>query len=128
MPPLELLLTLDGDGRLDRRTDPVARLPETKPTEGPTEPMREVLVESLRKTVVSLFGRLSLPGRPVGAGQVRLRVSAIVTDVAPTKLTIDGRAEVDPSFTLESGRRVTFRLEVLEVVPAERDATIAPSP
>ncbi len=108
--PIHLELALDPEGRVDRVVDP---LPAAR--EGAAEALRQ----SLKKTVITLFGRMSLPGHPVRAGRVRLRVGARVEDVAPQKLTIDGRPEVDPSFTLESGRRVTFQLEVTSVAPTE---------
>jgi hypothetical protein len=108
--PVEVEIVLGDDGQVDRRRDPFVRAPEAE---------QELLAETVRRTCRSLFGALSIPGQGPRGGTVRLRVGATLAEVAPTRLTIDGSDPRAPSFTLESGRRVVFSVEVVSTGSVE---------
>jgi hypothetical protein len=109
VPPVEVELVLGEDGHLDRGRNPFVRVPELG---------QELLAETVRRTCRSLFGAFSVPGQG-SRGAIRLRIGATVSDVAPTRLTIDGSDPRAPSFTLESGRRIDFAVEVVSSGRAE---------
>ncbi len=109
--PVEVELVLGDDGQVDRRRDPFVRAPEVG---------QEILAETVRRTCRSLFGALSIPGQGTRGGTIRLRVGATLADVAPTRLTIDGSDPRAPSFTLESGRRVEFVVELVSTGRVEQ--------
>ncbi len=111
---VEITIELDGDGHVVRSRDPVL---------GVASP-DALLTESARRTVKALLVVLSLPGHPVGAGTVVMRVQGTVSDREPPR-------DADPNgiayafqfegksgaawFTLASGRHVEITVEVLRV-------------
>lgn len=120
---LTVTLTVDATGRLSKTQDPLAGLTDVQP----------FVAKSIRNTVIApeLASKLALPaavagekGGVVRAGTVKitLRVELDDVDNPSGKLALrhdyDEKARRGPSvLVLESGRRVTFRVQAIEVSP-----------
>lgn len=110
-------ITLSETGRVVR--------PESEPPL-PAGPRESALTTSLRRAASALVTKLALPGEPVGAGVLRLKVRAKITD-GPQRpagdeielaFSYDGATRRGlGTFTLRSGRSVTFVVVVAAVQP-----------
>jgi hypothetical protein len=109
---ISFTITLDDRGKIVREGDPIPSKPPPPPA----------LAESIRRTLGALRMTLALPGQPVRAGKLTVKVSASVVHGSPRpdiqKFRIEskyekrtGRAE----FELESGLLVTFDVVVESV-------------
>ncbi|NUP14500.1 MAG: hypothetical protein HOW73_51375 [Polyangiaceae bacterium] len=121
LPATEFTIELGDDGRVVRPTE------EQKP---PDE-KRAALTLSVTRTLRSLVTKLALPGLPVQAGSLRVKVKATISDGAPREagdeielsFTYDGKARKGAgTFVLRSGRTVTFDVEVVAVEPKDPPA------
>ncbi len=120
---LTVTLTVDATGRLSKVQDPLAGLTDVQP----------FVAKTIRNTVIApeLTSKLALPadvagekGGIVRAGSVKitLRVELDDVDNPSGKLALrheyDEKSRRGPSvLVLESGRRVTFRVQAVEVSP-----------